>query len=107
MSCWAFGVNSAGHLPKHQSALRQAQGNIINVAIVPQNAKLFFRNPLVEILRAHPETARVHQAVITMMGHLPVVKVKIYNLDELTVFSTDAGQIGEDEKLCKKNDWGP
>lgn len=48
-------------------------------------------------LRAHPEIARLRQAVLEQMDGLSVVKVKIYNLEGLTVFSTEEGQIGEDK----------
>ena len=48
-------------------------------------------------LRGHPETAKLRRAVLALMHGLSVVKVKIYNLDGLTVFSTEAGQIGEDK----------
>ena len=50
-----------------------------------------------EELRALPETARLRQAVVAQMDGLSVVKVKIYNLEGLTVFSTEASQIGEDK----------
>ncbi len=45
-------------------------------------------------LRARPETAQIRGAVIALMHDLPVLKVKIYNLDGLTVFSTDETEIG-------------
>ncbi|MCI0423785.1 MAG: hybrid sensor histidine kinase/response regulator, partial [Acidobacteria bacterium] len=48
-------------------------------------------------LRARPETARLHQAVLAQMKGLSVVKVKVYNLEGLTVFSTEASQIGQDK----------
>lgn len=48
-------------------------------------------------LRARPETAKLRQAVLAMMQGLSVVKVKVYNLQGLTVFSTQASQIGEDK----------
>ena len=32
------------------------------------------------------------------MQHTTVVKVKMYNMEGLTVFSTDTGQIGEDKR---------
>jgi putative methionine-R-sulfoxide reductase with GAF domain len=48
-------------------------------------------------LRAHPETARLHQAVLAQMRGLEVVKVKVYDLNGLTVFSTEAAQIGQDK----------
>ncbi len=48
-------------------------------------------------LRTRPEVARIRQDVLRQMKGLLVVKVKIYNLDGLTVFSTDLQQIGEDK----------
>ena len=48
-------------------------------------------------LRARPETAAFYQAVQELMRGLSVVKVKVYNLEGLTVFSTEASQIGEDK----------
>ena len=48
-------------------------------------------------LRAHPETHRLRQAVLALMNGTLVVKVKVYNLEALTVFSTQASQIGQDK----------
>lgn len=48
-------------------------------------------------LAAQPEIPQLHQAVVAQMQGLSVVKVKVYNLDGLTVFSTEAAQIGEDK----------
>ncbi len=48
-------------------------------------------------LRSHPETAALRQAVLAQMEGLPVLKVKIYDLTGLTVFSSEAAQIGEDK----------
>ena len=48
-------------------------------------------------IRAHPETARLRQAVLDQTRGLSVVKVKIYDLNGKTVFSTEAVQIGEDK----------
>ena len=48
-------------------------------------------------LRAHPETAALRQAVLAQMRGLPVLKAKLYDLAGLTVFSTEASQIGEDK----------
>lgn len=50
-----------------------------------------------EAIRAHPETARLHQALMEQMQGLSVIKVKIYNLEGKTVFSTQESQIGEDK----------
>jgi diguanylate cyclase (GGDEF)-like protein len=48
-------------------------------------------------LQHSPQTASLRADVVRQMSGLSVVKVKIYNLQGLTVFSTDATQIGEDK----------
>jgi diguanylate cyclase (GGDEF)-like protein len=48
-------------------------------------------------LAEHPEIESLRGDVVRQMKGLNVVKVKIYDLDGLTVFSTDAKQIGEDK----------
>lgn len=50
-----------------------------------------------EVLRARPETALVRDSILPLMRGLDVLKVKIYNLQGLTVFSTEARQIGDDK----------
>ncbi len=50
-----------------------------------------------EQLRHNPEVARMRADVLRQMQGLSVVKVKIYDLHGLTVFSTDEKQIGEDK----------
>ena len=50
-----------------------------------------------DALRARPEMAGLREAVLMQMQGTSVVKVKIYNLDGLTVFSSDAAQIGADQ----------
>lgn len=50
-----------------------------------------------DAIRAHPETARLRQAVFEQMQGLSVIKVKIYSLEGMTVFSTQESQIGEDK----------
>ena len=48
-------------------------------------------------LRAHPEITKLHHAVVSQMRGLSVMKVKVYNLEGLTIFSTEATQIDEDK----------
>jgi diguanylate cyclase (GGDEF)-like protein/PAS domain S-box-containing protein len=50
-------------------------------------------------LRAHPETARLMRAVATQVEGLPVLKVKTFDLQAKTLFSTEAKQIGEIKDL--------
>jgi diguanylate cyclase (GGDEF)-like protein len=48
-------------------------------------------------LQAHPQVALIRADVLRQMKGLSVVKVKIYDLQGMTVFSTDEKQIGEDK----------
>jgi hypothetical protein len=48
-------------------------------------------------LAERPEIAALDHELRRLADGLPIVKVKIYNLNGLTVFSTDARQIGEDK----------
>lgn len=48
-------------------------------------------------LGRQPEIANLHQDVLQKIRGLRVVKAKIYNLDGITVYSTEARQIGEDK----------
>ena len=48
-------------------------------------------------LRQRPETARLHDALRNLTEGLPVLKIKIYNLQGLTVYSSQASQMGEDK----------
>jgi diguanylate cyclase (GGDEF)-like protein len=51
-----------------------------------------------ERLATRPEIARIHADVARQMRGLNVVKIKIYDVSGLTVFSTDPRQIGEDKR---------
>ncbi|MEK6255779.1 MAG: GAF domain-containing protein [Chloroflexota bacterium] len=55
----------------------------------------------IEDLVGHPENKKLREAVFTQMEGLSVLKVKVYNLDGLTVFSTEAEQIGDDKSEDK------
>src|SRR3990172_8564606 len=48
-------------------------------------------------LRVHPDMARLQEAVLEQMRGLPVVKINVYNLAGLMVFSTETSQIGIDK----------
>lgn len=46
-------------------------------------------------LRTNPDLPALRQAVVDLMHDTQAVKVKVYNLDAMTVFSTDLKQVGE------------
>lgn len=48
-------------------------------------------------LKRHPTIRSMRHDVLSMMQGTNVVKMKLYHPEGLTVFSTDAGQIGEDK----------
>jgi signal transduction histidine kinase len=50
-----------------------------------------------DTLRAHPETRTIHEALKTLTTELPVLKVKIYNIEGLTVYSSQPSQMGDDK----------
>jgi len=50
-----------------------------------------------EELQSAPEQKTLRANVVTLMHGLNVIKVKVYDLNGLTVFSTQASQIGEDK----------
>ena len=50
-----------------------------------------------ESLSADPAVAQLRADVLAKMSGLQIVKIKIYNVEGLTVFSTDEKQIGEDK----------
>jgi signal transduction histidine kinase len=75
--------------------LTQAFSNSLWPQFAPFVASIAETKP--EVLREHPEIDRLRRAVLTLMQDLSVVKVKVYNLEGLTVFSTEAQQIGENK----------
>ena len=48
-------------------------------------------------IRQHPETRAIRESVVTRLRDLSILKVKIYDLNGLTVFSTEPAQVGEDK----------
>ncbi len=48
-------------------------------------------------LRVRPETDEIHAVAKSLVAGLDVVKIKIYRLDGLTVYSSDFADIGADE----------
>ena len=50
-----------------------------------------------EAIRRHPETEAIRDTLLRRMRDLSILKIKIYDLNGLTVFSTEPSQIGEDK----------
>ncbi len=48
-----------------------------------------------DALRARPETGEIDQRLRQITKGLPVLKIKIFNLSGLTIYSSEASQIGE------------
>jgi signal transduction histidine kinase len=74
---------------RNNVALTQA---FIN-SLWPQFAPLVHSN----LTPDNPDLLRLHVAVQAQMADLSVVKVKVYDIEGITVFSTEAAQIGEDK----------
>jgi hypothetical protein len=51
-----------------------------------------------ETARGNPYVAALHAEVVAQLRGLNVVKVKIYDPNGMTVFSTDPKQVGEDKR---------
>jgi diguanylate cyclase (GGDEF)-like protein len=47
-------------------------------------------------LPAHPDFAAMHRGVLDTMRNTSVIKVKLYDLNGRTIFSTEAAQVGKD-----------
>lgn len=80
---------------RHNVALTKAFAN----AIWPRYRPFLLRAAEIKpsSLREHPVTAGLRAEVASHMRGLGVIKVKVYNLSGITVFSTDAAQIGDDK----------
>ena len=50
-----------------------------------------------DALRARDETRELHETLRRLTADLPVLKVKIYDLEGLTVYSSESAEIGEDK----------
>jgi signal transduction histidine kinase len=51
-----------------------------------------------EALRGHPATGELQRALLEQIEGIPILKVKIYDAEGLTVFSTQASQIAHDSR---------
>lgn len=77
----------------HNVALTQAFANSLWPKLEPYVNASSGKNG--DTLRADPQLPVLFKAVTEQMKDTVVVKVKVYNLEGLTVFSTEASQIGE------------
>ena len=88
-----------GALTDHETRGNTALARVFANTLWPNHAA-FVKGasaiPKAELAR-RPEIDPLRRDVLRQMTGLNVVKVKIYNLDGLTVFSTDPKQIGEDK----------
>jgi diguanylate cyclase (GGDEF)-like protein len=83
------------HETRNNEAITRIFANTIwqGYASYVQSASAFPRMKL----QQRPEVARIREDVLRQMTGLSIVKVKIYNLDGLTVFSSDPNQVGEEK----------
>jgi diguanylate cyclase (GGDEF)-like protein len=96
---WFYRAISVESLVEHETlsnvALAQAMAN----TILPKYAGFIAtaRRLPRDQLASHPAIAQLDQDVKRKVRSLHIIKVKIYDLDGLTVYSSEARQIGEDK----------
>jgi hypothetical protein len=86
-------------LEKHETQNNVAITHIFVSTIWPMHAAYVKSSAALSkgALQQHPAVEAIRADVLRQMVGLTVVKVKIYDLNGRTVFSTDAKQIGEDK----------
>ncbi len=86
-------------LMHHESRNNIALTKVLSNALWPGYSAFVAQAHLIDKaqLPQRPENERLRTEVLGQMKGLNVAKVKIYDLDGLTVFSTDQKQIGEDK----------
>ena len=86
-------------LEQHETQDNVAITHIFAATIWPKHSAYVKSSAVLsrEELQTHPEVERIRADVVRQMYGLSVVKVKIYDLNGRTVFSTDVNQIGEDK----------
>jgi diguanylate cyclase (GGDEF)-like protein len=94
---WIYGVSTRAQLLEHESRANADLSAVFAAAVWARHRDFVLgsRGLTGDALRQHPGRAALDEDVRHKMGRLRVAKVKIYNLDGLTAFSTDERQIGE------------
>lgn len=103
--CIVFAATLLGLFYRHQSIqslMIVAEGRNADLTRVFGNALSPYFSPLLKkhtsgqpLDTASPEISALRREVVFLMQETSAVKIKIYNMDGLTVFSTEAKQIGE------------
>jgi len=92
-----FALESLIHQAEEGNA---ALGRVFANSLWPRFADLVVDSPRLSKgqLQARATDAHLRDAVVQVMQQTKVIKVKVYNLEGITVFSSEAAQIGEQKK---------
>ncbi|WP_260295391.1 ATP-binding protein [Sedimenticola hydrogenitrophicus] len=101
----AFSLNFVQNRIQTAALVEQEENQNINMtrvisnSIWPEFDFLINRSGTVstESLKKHPEMQRIFNLTTSLLKGLPVIKVKAFNLEGRTVFSTQNSQVGEDK----------
>ncbi len=80
---------------RSNSAVAQIFSNVVWDAHAGFLTTAHFLTP--SAIRQHPETLAIQKSLLTRMRGMSILKIKIYDQNGLTVFSTEPAQIGEDK----------
>ncbi|HKJ53735.1 MAG TPA: EAL domain-containing protein [Gammaproteobacteria bacterium] len=81
----------------HETRSNEAITDLLSKAVRPAYLELIARGAAVESPDGEPAIARLHDEIEHLTRKSRLLKVKIYNLEGTTIFSSDASQIGEDK----------
>ncbi|MEO3428531.1 ATP-binding protein [Pelagibius sp. CAU 1746] len=80
---------------RSNTAVAQIFSNVVWDAHAGFLTTAHFLSP--DAIRRHPETQAIQKSLLTRLRGLSILKIKIYDQNGLTVFSTELAQIGEDK----------
>jgi len=89
---------SLNSLTKMAEGRNAALTNVFDNALRPHFSPLLHQGANVRPGPADPAVASLRREVVALMKDTSAVRVKIYNMDGLTVFSTESKQIGESRR---------